>query len=88
MKSKAVELSNKLLDLTLSIDRAEAVAQSFAERYIDVDTGTKHSFVVAMSEDNFENLYNALHYMLHDIAQQAEETLKEAEELVHAERSA
>ena len=85
MKRKEVELSNKLLDLVLSINRAEAVAQSFAERYIDVDTGTSRAAVVSMSEDHFENLYNALHYMLHDIAQQAEKTLEDAEELVHAE---
>ena len=85
MKRKQVELSNKLLDLVLSINRAEAVAESFAERYIDVSKGTSRASVVAMSEDHFENLYNALQYMLQDIAEQAESTLKDAEELVHAE---
>lgn len=85
MKSKEVELSNKLLDLVLSIDRAEAVSQSFAERYIDVDTGISHAVAVAIDERHFENLYNALSYMIHDIAQQAAEALKDAEDLVHAE---
>jgi len=85
MINKQVELSNKLLDLVLSINRAEAVSESFAERYVDVSVGTSRASVVALSEDHFENLYNALHYMLHDIAQQAEESLKAAEELVHAE---
>lgn len=88
MKSKEIQLTDKLLELELSIERLEAVSQSFAERYIDITEPLTHHEAVAMSERHFENLYNAISFMIHDLVDMAEDALKDAEELVHAQRGA
>lgn len=69
--------------IDFSAHRIKAVAQSFVERY--VDTNNMWGMVACITEHS-ENLYNALAYMLSDLAKQTEEAIKRAEVIVHSVR--
>ena len=65
-------IADKTTDLVLAIDRMTAVAQSFAEDYIDIPE-EKMIGNITLRKDHFCNLYNALVYMIFDIRDAAAE---------------
>ena len=73
-------LTDDLTEIDFEAHRAKAVAQSFGERYVDTD---KMWEMVACSPEHFENLYNALTYMICDLAEHTEKAVKSAEAVVH-----
>lgn len=76
-------LTDSLTEIDFTAHRTKAVAQSFAERYVDT---TSMWEMVACSPEHFENLYNTLSYMICDLAEQTEEAVKSAEDIVHSMR--
>ena len=76
-------LTDSLSEVDFAAHRIRAVAQSFAERYVDTD---KMWEMVACSPEHFENLYNALTYMICDLTEQTEKAVKSAEDIVHSMR--
>lgn len=76
-------LTDDITEIDFAAHRIKAVSQSFAERYIDTAGMWE---MVACSPEHFENLYNALSYMICDLAEQTEKAVKSAESIVHSMR--
>ena len=57
-------LADDVLDLSLSIGRIRAVAECFADDYVDTCNGITCAMAVAHTEEHYENLYNALQEMI------------------------
>jgi hypothetical protein len=73
-----IKLREDVQELSLSIERMRAVAESFAGDYIDVSNPAQ---AVAMRPEHFANLYSALFCMIVDIDEKAETLNREAEAL-------
>ena len=79
---KAVkELIDPLLDLSLHIKQMRAVAECFADDYIDIAPGITRAMAVAHTEEHYENLFNAFFNMIADIDKEAEGLQKAADQL-------
>ena len=73
------ELANNALELSLSIQRMRAVAECFADDYIDTVGGITCAQAVAHSEDHYNNLYNALFMLIVGVDEQAEALHEQAD---------
>lgn len=74
------ELVNPMLELSLHIKRMKAVADCFANEYVDTLAGISCAQAVAYNEDDYENLFNAFFYMMADIDKEAEQLQKAADQ--------
>ena len=61
------ESTNAALELSLMIERMRAVAECFADDYIDLNGQITTPMAVAHSTDHFNNLFNAIFCMIVDI---------------------
>ena len=74
------ELVNPMLELSLHIKRMKAVAECFADEYVDTLVGITCAQAVAYNEENYESLFNAFFYMMADIDREAEQLQKAADQ--------
>ena len=75
------EATNAALELSLSIERMRAVAECFADDYIDTVGGITCAQAVAHTERHFENLYNALFMMIVGVDEQAQKLHHDLDEI-------
>ena len=66
------EACNAALELSLSVKRMRAVAECFADDYVDTCEGITCAMAVAHTEEHFESLFNAMFIMIADIDKEAE----------------
>ena len=66
------EASNAALELSLHIKRMRAVAECFADDYIDTRPGITCAMAVAHTEEHYESLFNAMFEMIAAIDQEAD----------------
>lgn len=79
----AGELIDPLLELSLHIKRMRAVAECFADDYVDTMNGITCAMAVANTEEHYESLFNAFFCMMADIDREAEHLQKTADQLFH-----
>ena len=82
-KRIAGELIDPLLELSLHIKRMKAVAECFADDYVDTCNGITCAMAVAHTEEHYESLFNAFFCMMADIDREAEHLQKTADQLFH-----
>ena len=73
-------LIDQICELSLSIKRMRAVAQCFANDYVDV-SGSTCAQAVAYDEESYEHLFNAFFGMIADIDAEAEDLHEKADQL-------
>ena len=66
------EACNAALELSLAIKRMRAVAECFADDYIDTCNGITCAMAVAHTEEHYESLFNAMFEMIAAIDQEAD----------------
>jgi hypothetical protein len=66
------EISNAALELCLRVKRMRAVAESFADEYIDTCNGITCAMSVAKSEEHYEALFNAMFEIMAEVDKEAE----------------
>lgn len=75
------EATNAALELSLRIEQMRAVAESFADDYIDLHGQITTPMAVAHSTDHFNNLFNACFNMIVDIDAQAKKLTHDLDEI-------
>ena len=70
MKKEIGNVSDQALELTLAIERCQAVVQSFADEYIDCDDKEIYNAVM-MRTTHYCNLFNVIAVQIDDIRKQA-----------------
>ena len=66
------EAGNAALGLSLHIKRMRAVAECFADDYVDTCKGITCAMAVAHTPEHYESLFNAFFEMIADIDKEAE----------------
>lgn len=74
---KMDSLYDRSFQLSLAISRMRAVAQSFADEYID--SGDEPGMSVLYRSEHFTNLFNAMFFMMADIDDDAKSLYKTLE---------
>ena len=70
MKNEIRDISDQAMELTLAIERCQAVIHSFADEYIDCDDNEIITSVT-MRTQHYCNLFNVITYQIDDIRKQA-----------------
>lgn len=81
LKTALSAFADEVLELHLSIGRMRAVAECFADDYVDTCNGITCAMAVQNTEEHFENLYNALFMMIVNIDEQGKELHHKADSL-------
>jgi hypothetical protein len=70
------EASNAALDLSLRIKRMRAVAECFADDYVDTCEGITCAMAVQHTEEHYESLFNAIMEIMVAVDKEAEQLQK------------
>ncbi len=66
------EACNDALDLSLRIKRMRAVAECFANDYVDTCNGITCAMAVASRPETYESLFNAFYEIMADVDEEAD----------------
>lgn len=75
------EICNTMMDLSLRIKRMRAVAECFADDYVDTCNGITCAMAVAHTEEHYESLFNALFELIAAVDEQAEKLHHDMDEI-------
>ena len=80
-KTALSAFADEVLDLHLSIGRVRAVAECFADDYVDTCGGITCAMAVQHTPEHYENLYNALFEMIVNVDEKGKALHRKADSL-------